>query len=156
MSNEKDNSSKQLAILVIGVVIFMVLYILTVIYSSNNEVKMFTRAPLCIVPYAELGLAVGIFFGIDKQFAVQTKLLVQMFAKLLIGVIVFEAIRACVTHGFAALGSILALIGDNDDGDLTYAGYSVLNLLISAAAMIAMMFLGRALGKLFQPKDSAE
>ncbi len=156
MNNEKDNSKVQLAILAIGFVIFLVLFVLTCIYSRKNAVEMFFDMPFCFAPYAEIGLACGMFFGISKDLRRQTRLLFKLFWKLVIAALVFETIRACVTHGSDALLSILSAFGEDDESDKTFAGYSLINVIFASAAMLLTMFLGRALGGLFCGKDDKE
>lgn len=136
----------QLTILGIGCAVFLILFVILCIYSRKNEVDLFISKPLCFVPFFLLGIPFGLFFGIDPELKKQTGLLFKMFFKLLIGITVFEIIRAIATFGSSALLALLQLVAEDSDGDAEIIGYCLINLFITTPILLIAMFIGRAVG----------
>lgn len=145
----KDNSKAMLAIIIIGAVVFLTLFVLLCIYSRQQGVKFFATKPLCLIPFAELGLIGGLFIGCDKEMSASTKLLFNIFWKLVLVVIVFEVIRGIATDGVDGLLAVLAVVGDSDDSDINISllGYYFVNILTAAPVTLAAMFIGRFIGR---------
>ena len=145
--NKKDNSKAMLAIVIIGAAVFLTLFVFLCIYSRSEGVKFFAAKPLCLIPFAELGIVAGIFIGCDREMSGSTKLLFNLFGKLVLVIVLFEAIRGIASDGLDGLLAILAIIGDNDDVDVSIVGYYLVNIITAAPVTLAAMFIGRFIGR---------
>lgn len=146
-SKEQDGVKSFLAFLIAAAVLFLIASVLLCIYSRAHEVKLYISKPLCLIPFALMGVGGGVFLGLDNATAVGSKPVFTLFGKLMWVALLIEIIRSIATDGFDALNAFLEILADYDEPESYLILYYMANIITAAAVILAALFLVRIIAR---------